>query len=76
MCDERARHVCADFTRGTDLDAETRARCAARNIRVIETDIKQLVDVHTGALTGAHINAVPAAADAEAALGAAQATTG
>ncbi|MFJ8544074.1 NAD(P)/FAD-dependent oxidoreductase [Streptomyces sp. NPDC093586] len=32
------------FTRGTELDADTRARFAARNIRIVETDVKEVVN--------------------------------
>ncbi|WP_210590824.1 NAD(P)/FAD-dependent oxidoreductase [Streptomyces sp. GESEQ-35] len=32
------------FTRGTDPDSETRARFAARNIRIIETDVQGVVN--------------------------------
>ncbi|GHH56419.1 NAD(P)/FAD-dependent oxidoreductase [Streptomyces candidus] len=43
------------FTRGTDLDSETRARFAARNIRIIETDVEEVVNDNDGALTGVRL---------------------
>lgn len=43
------------FTRGTDLDAETRARFAARSIRIIETDVKEVVNDNTGALASVRL---------------------
>ncbi|AGP52102.1 NAD(P)/FAD-dependent oxidoreductase [Streptomyces rapamycinicus] len=42
------------FTRGTELDAETRARFAARNIHIIETDIKEVVS-EADALAGVRL---------------------
>ncbi|GAA2311791.1 oxidoreductase [Streptomyces violaceusniger] len=42
------------FTRSTELDAETRARFAARNIRIIETDVKEVVS-EEGALAGVRL---------------------
>ncbi|NEB80676.1 NAD(P)/FAD-dependent oxidoreductase [Streptomyces sp. SID14478] len=39
------------FTHGTDLDEETRARFAARDIRIVETEVKDVVD-KDGTLTG------------------------
>ncbi|MFE4422037.1 NAD(P)/FAD-dependent oxidoreductase [Streptomyces sp. NPDC056817] len=42
------------FTRGTEVDADTRARFAARNIRIIETDVKEVV-TEQGALTGVRL---------------------
>ncbi|GAB3210268.1 NAD(P)/FAD-dependent oxidoreductase [Marinactinospora thermotolerans] len=42
------------FTRGTELDADTRARFAARDIRIIETDVKEVVD-EQGALAGVRL---------------------
>ncbi|MFC8869344.1 NAD(P)/FAD-dependent oxidoreductase [Streptomyces sp. NPDC057148] len=43
------------FTRGTDLDPETRARFAARNIRIIETDVMEIVNDDGGALAGVRL---------------------
>ncbi|MEU6009545.1 NAD(P)/FAD-dependent oxidoreductase [Streptomyces sp. NPDC047453] len=42
------------FTRGTEVDADTRARFAARNIRIIETDVKEVV-TEQGALVGVRL---------------------
>ncbi|GAA2439416.1 NAD(P)/FAD-dependent oxidoreductase [Streptomyces macrosporus] len=42
------------FTRGTDPDSETRARFAARNIRIVETDVKEVV-TEQGALAGVRL---------------------
>src|SRR5690606_17203541 len=42
------------FTRGTDLEPETRARFAARDIRIIETDVKEVVS-DDGVLTGVRL---------------------
>ncbi|MEU6720290.1 NAD(P)/FAD-dependent oxidoreductase [Nonomuraea sp. NPDC046802] len=42
------------FTRGTEVDADTRARFAARNIRIIETDVKEVV-TEQGALAGVRL---------------------
>ncbi|GAA4902489.1 NAD(P)/FAD-dependent oxidoreductase [Streptomonospora salina] len=42
------------FTRGTDLDSETRARFAARNIRIVETDVKEVVN-DDGTLVGVRL---------------------
>lgn len=42
------------FTRGTELDADTRARFAARTIRIIETDVKEVVD-DSGTLAGVRL---------------------
>jgi thioredoxin reductase len=43
------------FARGADLDSETRDRFAARNIRIIETDVKELVIDDGGALAGVRL---------------------
>ncbi|WP_411076116.1 NAD(P)/FAD-dependent oxidoreductase [Streptomyces sp. cmx-4-7] len=43
------------FTRGTDLDSDTRARFAARNIRIIETDVEEVIDDDGGALAGVRL---------------------
>ncbi|WP_128381559.1 NAD(P)/FAD-dependent oxidoreductase [Streptomyces cavernae] len=43
------------FTRGTDLDSETRARFAARDIRTVETDVKEVVNDDGGALAGVRL---------------------
>ncbi|MEE1940843.1 NAD(P)/FAD-dependent oxidoreductase [Streptomyces sp. TRM 70361] len=42
------------FTRGTGLDSGTRARFAARNIRIIETDVREVV-TEQGALAGVRL---------------------
>ncbi|MFI9436445.1 MULTISPECIES: FAD-dependent oxidoreductase [Streptosporangium] len=60
------------FTRGTELDADTRARSAARHIRVIEPPVQEVVNDEGGALAGSHINALLAAPDTDAARAAAQ----
>ncbi|MFD7282413.1 NAD(P)/FAD-dependent oxidoreductase [Streptomyces sp. NPDC059862] len=43
------------FTRGTELDTATRARFAARSIRVIETDVEEVVNDEGGALAGVRL---------------------
>ncbi|GHB30509.1 oxidoreductase [Streptomyces xanthochromogenes] len=43
------------FARGTDLDSGTRARFAARGIRIIETDVKEVVDDDDGTLVGVRL---------------------
>src|SRR5690606_3853434 len=43
------------FTRGTVLDPETRVRFAARDIRVVETDVKEVVNNDDGALAGVRL---------------------
>ncbi|GGZ56424.1 NAD(P)/FAD-dependent oxidoreductase [Streptomyces bluensis] len=43
------------FTRGTELDTDTRARFAARNIRIIETDVKEVVNDDDGTLSGVRL---------------------
>ncbi|MET7673410.1 NAD(P)/FAD-dependent oxidoreductase [Streptomyces seoulensis] len=43
------------FTGTTDLDAATRARFAARGIRVVDTPVTEVVDDGTGALSGVRL---------------------
>ncbi|WP_030899732.1 NAD(P)/FAD-dependent oxidoreductase [Streptomyces sp. NRRL F-5126] len=43
------------FTRGTDLDLATRARFAARDIQVVETDVGEVVNDNDGALAGVRL---------------------
>ncbi|MGA5320097.1 NAD(P)/FAD-dependent oxidoreductase [Streptomyces seoulensis] len=43
------------FTGTTDLDADTRARFAARGIRVVDTPVTEVVDDGTGALSGVRL---------------------
>ncbi|MFJ8143252.1 NAD(P)/FAD-dependent oxidoreductase [Streptomyces sp. NPDC096013] len=43
------------FTHGTDLDEDTRARFAARGIRVIDTPITEVVNDADGALAGVRL---------------------
>ena len=43
------------FTRGTELDVDTRARFTARNIRIIETGVKEVVNDNDGALCGVRL---------------------
>ncbi|MGY0063355.1 NAD(P)/FAD-dependent oxidoreductase [Streptomyces sp. LZ34] len=43
------------FTRGTELDADTRARFAARSIRIIETNVKEVVNDDGGAVAGVRL---------------------
>ncbi|MEU3901686.1 NAD(P)/FAD-dependent oxidoreductase [Streptomyces sp. NPDC045251] len=43
------------FTRGTDLDSETRARFAARGIGVVETDVREVVNDTDGTLVGVRL---------------------
>ncbi|MET7656959.1 NAD(P)/FAD-dependent oxidoreductase [Streptomyces sp. NPDC005486] len=43
------------FTHGTDLDEDSRARFAARGIRVIDTPITEVVDDENGALAGVRL---------------------
>jgi Thioredoxin reductase len=43
------------FTRGAGLDPETRARFAARGIRVVETDVKEIAGDGDGALAGVRL---------------------
>lgn len=52
------RQLTADltyFTHGTDLDEDTRARFAARGIRVIDTPVTEIVDDADGALAGVRL---------------------
>lgn len=42
------------FTRGTELDADTRARLAARNIRIIDTPVQEVMS-EDGAIAGVHL---------------------
>lgn len=44
------------FTRGTELDADTRARFAARSIRVLEAQVSAVVDDEDGALAGVRLD--------------------
>ncbi len=44
------------FTRGTGLDPDTRARFAARGIRVVETGVRKVVDDEAGALAGVRLD--------------------
>jgi thioredoxin reductase len=43
------------FTHGTDLDADSRARFAARGIRVIDTPVTEVVNDPDGALAGVRL---------------------
>ncbi|WP_329071275.1 NAD(P)/FAD-dependent oxidoreductase [Streptomyces sp. NBC_01429] len=43
------------FTHGTELDADTRARFAARDIRVIETEVREVVNDVDGTLAGVRL---------------------
>ncbi|MGX1564652.1 NAD(P)/FAD-dependent oxidoreductase [Streptomyces sp. NPDC055506] len=43
------------FTHGTDLDQDSRARFAARGIRVIDTPVTEIVDDAGGALAGVRL---------------------
>ncbi|MFG2472442.1 NAD(P)/FAD-dependent oxidoreductase [Streptomyces canus] len=43
------------FTRGTDLDEDSRARFAARGIRVIDTPVTEVVNDTDGALAGVRL---------------------
>lgn len=43
------------FTRGTALDDDTRARFAARGIRVVDTAVAEVVDDAEGSLTGVRL---------------------
>ncbi|MFR9749759.1 NAD(P)/FAD-dependent oxidoreductase [Nocardia sp. 004] len=43
------------FTRGTELDADTRARFAARDIRIVDTAIEEVVAGDDGAITGVRL---------------------
>ncbi|GAB3959212.1 NAD(P)/FAD-dependent oxidoreductase [Streptomyces sparsus] len=44
------------FTRGTELDGETRARFAARAVRVVETPVRKVVDDAGGTLVGVRLD--------------------
>lgn len=43
------------FTRGTELDEDTRARFAARNIRIVDTPVAQVVTAHDGRIGGVRL---------------------
>jgi thioredoxin reductase len=43
------------FTHGTDLDEDSRARFAARGIRVIDTPVTEIVNDESGALAGVQL---------------------
>jgi thioredoxin reductase len=43
------------FTHGTDLDEDSRARLAARGIRVVDTPVTEVVDDEDGALAGVRL---------------------
>ncbi|MFJ5838009.1 NAD(P)/FAD-dependent oxidoreductase [Streptomyces shenzhenensis] len=43
------------FTRGTELDADTRARFAARAIRVVDTSVREVVNGEDGAVAGVRL---------------------
>ncbi|MFJ9782554.1 NAD(P)/FAD-dependent oxidoreductase [Amycolatopsis sp. NPDC101161] len=43
------------FTHGTDLDEDSRARFAARGIRVVDTPVAEVVDDEDGALAGVRL---------------------
>ncbi|HEX6340289.1 NAD(P)/FAD-dependent oxidoreductase [Umezawaea sp.] len=43
------------FTRGTDLDDDTRARFAARGIRVVDTDVAEVVAADGGGVAGVRL---------------------
>lgn len=43
------------FTRGTELDADTRARFAARDIRVIDTPVQEVMNGEDGAIAGVRL---------------------
>ncbi|MEU1305019.1 MULTISPECIES: NAD(P)/FAD-dependent oxidoreductase [Streptomyces] len=43
------------FTRGTELDADTRARFAARAIRVVDTSVRDVVNGEDGAVAGVRL---------------------
>ncbi|MGA5498752.1 NAD(P)/FAD-dependent oxidoreductase [Streptomyces cinereoruber] len=44
------------FTQGTDLDENDRARFAARNIRIIDTPVKEVVNNDDGTLAGVRLS--------------------
>lgn len=62
-------------TRSIELDADTGDLFTARDVRIIETDVKEVV-YDDGTLAGSHINALPAVADTGTALAAVQKPTG
>ncbi|GAA2769623.1 tryptophan 7-halogenase [Nonomuraea dietziae] len=43
------------FTHGTDLDEDSRARFAARGIRIIDTPVTEVVNDEDGALAGVRL---------------------
>jgi thioredoxin reductase len=43
------------FTRGTELDEDTRARFAARGIRIIDTPVEEVVTADDGAIAGVRL---------------------
>ncbi|MFC9688685.1 NAD(P)/FAD-dependent oxidoreductase [Kribbella sp. NPDC056951] len=43
------------FTHGTDLDADSRARFAARGVRVVDTPVTEVVNDEDGALAGVRL---------------------
>lgn len=43
------------FTRGTDLDAETRARFTARGIRIVDAPVREVVTGADGGITGVRL---------------------
>ncbi|MFI7273354.1 NAD(P)/FAD-dependent oxidoreductase [Streptomyces sp. NPDC049879] len=43
------------FTRGTDLDADTRARFAARGIRVVDTGVTEVATAEDGGIAGVRL---------------------
>jgi thioredoxin reductase len=43
------------FARGTELDADTRARLAARNIRIVDTPVAEVVTAEDGSLEGVRL---------------------
>jgi thioredoxin reductase len=43
------------FTRGTDLDEETRARFTARGVRIVDTPVEEVVSDADGALAGVRL---------------------
>ena len=44
------------FTRGTDLDEDTRARFAARGIRVVDTPVAEVVTTEDGGIAGVRLS--------------------
>ncbi|MFB8139751.1 NAD(P)/FAD-dependent oxidoreductase [Streptomyces parvus] len=43
------------FTQGTDLDGDTRARFAARGIRIVDTPVQEVVNNDDGSLSGVRL---------------------